>query len=612
METKKISEFGRYEGYSEPVYESRERISRYVKLSDGTRLAADFYFPLKNGRKAGPLPVILHYTPYARRKYTGKVIDGVPETTTTESIGLLPLTTYGYVLVIAEPRGTGASFGVRQVVNSRTEAKDGAELVEWLAAQPFCDGKVATVGLSYHGQTQLGILSQCPKHLVAAFIGQTDFNRYDGWVRGGIPRAYGRNPDFIWESDEKALEKQIEEVAAETVPVDEDPDKVLLKQALRDHIKNGLQLTIQKDLIYRDSFDERFGGEVWKYLSASTYLDAINASGVPVYLAGGCFDVFRRDTFVMYQNLNLPKKLAFGPWYHVGKREDPTWQPEILRWFDYWMKGIENGVMEEPPIYLRLAHYNFEKRTFCKEGTGTYRPVGCWPAQEGKRTLFYPTTEKHQSGLSQDHGLLSHTPVPESNLRYPAVYGIRSDVEMQITTREDGLGVDQKGIVFTTAPLTDRLPVIGHPMGHIVFSLEPNASGKTVSDLDFFLTLSDYDPESGLAFPFSDGHLRASLRKTAAPPYDFLGLPWHPCTSDSVQLLEQGKQYELWIDLMPVSYELPAGHCLRMTISHSMDRMYYLGRSEFEADPNGETPSVRLYLGGKAGTYLEIPDIYAN
>ena len=87
METKKISEFGRYEGYSEPVYESRERISRYVQLSDGTRLAADFYFPLKNGRKAGPLPVILHYTPYARRKYTGKVIDGVPETTTTESIG---------------------------------------------------------------------------------------------------------------------------------------------------------------------------------------------------------------------------------------------------------------------------------------------------------------------------------------------------------------------------------------------------------------------------------------------------------------------------------------------------------------------------------------------
>ena len=92
-----------------------------------------------------------------RRVWTG---DGVPETTTTESIGLLPLTTYGYVLVIAEPRGTGASFGVRQVVNSRTEAKDGAELVEWLAAQPFCDGKVATVGLSYHGQTQLGVAEE--------------------------------------------------------------------------------------------------------------------------------------------------------------------------------------------------------------------------------------------------------------------------------------------------------------------------------------------------------------------------------------------------------------------------------------------------------------------
>lgn len=612
METKKISEFGRYEGYSEPIYESRKRLSRYVAVSDGTRLAVDIYLPLHDGRDAGPLPVILHYTPYSRRKYTGRMVDGVAETVTTESIGLLPLTAYGYVLVIAEPRGTGASFGVRQVVNSRQEAKDGAELVEWLASQPFCDGKVATVGLSYHGQTQLEILSQRPSQLSAAFIGQTDFNRYDGWIRGGIPRAYGRNPDIIWEKEEKALEKQIEEAAAKTVPVDEDSDKRLLKQALRDHVKNGLQLTLQRDLIYRDSFDEAFGGEVWKNLSASSYIDAINASDVPVYLAGGCFDVFRRDTFIMYQNLTLPKKLAFGPWYHVEKREDPEWEPEILRWFDYWLKGIENGVMEEPPIHLRLAHYNFEKKSFCKEGTGTYRSAECWPAQKGKRTRFYPWIKDFFSNLSQDKGILSLLPVLETEQHYSAVYGIRSDVETVFTTREDGLGVDQKGVVYTTEPLAKKLSVVGHPMAHIVFSLDPSASGKIFSDLDFFLTLSDYDPKSGLAFQFDDGHLRASLRKTAKPPYPFLGLPWHPCTSDSVQLLEQGERYELWIDLMPVSYEIPAGHCLRLTLSHSMDRMYYLGRSEFEADPECETPNICLFLGGEANTYLEIPDIYAN
>ncbi|WP_434311748.1 CocE/NonD family hydrolase [Hominifimenecus sp. rT4P-3] len=610
METNKISKFGQYEGYSEPIYESRKRLSRYVTLKDGTRLAADIYLPVHGEKTAGPLPVILHYTPYPRRKYTGRIVDGEPETVTTESIGLLPLTAYGYVLVIAEPRGTGASFGVRQVVNSRQEAKDGAELVEWLAAEPFCNGKVGTVGLSYHGQTQLEILSQRPKHLSAAFIGQTDFNRYDGWVRGGIPRAYGRNPDVIWAEAPDERNRQIEEAAAETVPVDEDPEKLLLRQALREHIKNGLQLTIQKELIYRDSCSDAFGGEIWKNLSASTYLEEINASGVPVYLAGGCFDVFRRDTFIMYQNLTLPKKLAFGPWYHVGKREDPEWQPEILRWFDFWMKGIPNGVMEEPPMHLREACFNFEKKTFCKEGTGFYRSAVSWPVSEGKRTRFYPASGSSLSGSCFDDGILSEALAPPEELVYSAVYGIKSDVETMFTTREDGMGVDQKGLTYSTAPMKADFTLAGHPVAHIALALEPTLSGKAFTDIDVFLTLSDYDPKTGLAFQFSDGHLRASLRETKEAPYDFLGLPWHPCTKNSVKPLVPGVRCDFVIDLMPVSYRIPAGHCLRLTLSHSMDRMYYLGREDYESNPDCESPKVRLFLGGRDTTYLEIPDIY--
>lgn len=601
-----ISRFGFYQGYSEPQFSSYRLISQYIPMQDGTRLAADLYLPQAEDGEPGPLPVVLHYTPYARRKYTGRQIQGRRETATAESIGLLPLTQYGYVVVIAEPRGTGASFGVRQVVNSRQEARDGAELVEWLAAQPFCNGKVGTVGLSYHGQTQLEILSQCPKHLCAAFIGQTDFNRYDGWMRNGIPRAFGRNPDTKWEQEPELLEQQLRDLAEETVPVDEDEDRTLLLQALREHVANGSQLALQRDYPFRDSQAPALGGPIWEILSASTYLANINRSGVPVYLAGGAFDVFRRDTFVMYQNLHLPKKLAFGPWYHVGQKEDPAWLPEIRRWFDYWLKGIPNGIMEEPPLHLKLVHYHFPRHAFCGEGTGSYFPAQNWPVGEGTRCFWYPSLGDSRSGSPWDNGVLASQPEAPDHWDYQAVSGIRTNVETPFTTREDGWGVDQQGVTFTSAPLSSPLRIIGHPLAQVSLSLLPCPGAETVSDLDVFVILSDYHPQSGEAFQFSEGHLRASLRATAEPPYDFLGLPWHPCTKASAQPLQAGHRYRLLLDLMPVCYEVPAGHCLRFTLAHSLDRMYSL------APRDGQPlPRVRLYLGEQE-TCLELPDLYAK
>ena len=147
--------------------------------------------------------------------------------------------------------------------------------------------------------------------------------------------------------------------------------------------------------------------------------------------------------------------------------------------------------------------------------------------------------------------------------------------------------------------------ITGHPMAYLSFEMLTEDE-----DIDFFVTLSDVDPETGEAFLFSDGHLRASLRGTGEAPYDFLGLPWHPADQEDAQPVTAGEIYELAIDLMPTSYIIPKGHSLRVTISNSMDRFYYLGRSEYEANPNCEVPSIRLYTGGNHASYLELPNIY--
>lgn len=567
LESWKVSEPGNYAGYSQAEYDGYNRYSVYVPVTDGTKLAVDYYIPTKDGVEAKEaLPVVFTYTPYGRRR-----ADNV---TSAEWF-----TRYGYAFAAADARGMGASYGTRDSANSPQEAQDGADVVAWINDQSWCNGKIGTIGSSYVGQTQLAILSKS-KLVDASVIGCTDYNKYDGWIRGGVPRAFGSQPDTMWEAI--GGDVTVESVVEDTPAVDADPDKTMLFDAVSQHVDNGLQIPMFQRLLWRDSYSEEVDGEYWNLVSASTNKETINTSGSSIYLMGGLYDVFRRDTVVMYENLTTPKKLTIGPWYHTKDKVDPNWEVEQLRWFDYWLKGIDNGIMDEDPIYLKTAN---------QEENNGYSWHTEWPVDKGSRTTMY---------LSADAALSGTKTSAETYEDYDVVYGITTGVES--TTTED---VDAKGLTFTTAPMEEDFEITGHPMAYIQFEMLTEDD-----DIDFFVTLSDVDPETGETFLFSDGHLRASLRSTAEAPYDFLGLPWHPANQEDAQPITTGEVYELAIDLMPTSYIIPEGHCIRVTISNSMDRFYYLGRSEYEADPNCETPDIRLYTGGENASYIEFPNIY--
>lgn len=566
LEAWKVSEPGSYTGWSTAEYDGYARYSVYVPVTDGTKLAVDYYIPTKDGvEERAPLPVVFTYTPYGRRRD-----DNV---TSAEWF-----TQYGYAFAVADARGMGASYGTRDSANSPQEAQDGADIVSWIHEQSWCNGKIGTIGSSYVGQTQLAILSK--SELVdASVIGCTDYNKYDGWVRGGIPRAFGSMPDTNWV--EIGGDVTVESVVADTPAVDADFDKSMLSEAVEQHVRNGLQIPMFQRLLWRNSYSEEVDGEYWNMVSASTNKEAINNSGSAIYLMGGLYDVFRRDTFVMYENLTTPKKLTVGPWYHTKEKTDPNWEVEQLRWFDYWLKGIDNGIMDEPPIYLKTAN---------REDNNGYTWHESWPVDGGSSTTMYLNGKT----------LAETKNAAESYEDYQAVYGITTGVES--TSTED---LDAKGLTFTTQPMEADFEITGHPMAYLSFEMLTEDE-----DIDFFVTLSDVDPETGEAFLFSDGHLRASLRGTGEAPYDFLGLPWHPADQEDAQPVTAGEIYELAIDLMPTSYIIPKGHSLRVTISNSMDRFYYLGRSEYEANPNCEVPSIRLYTGGNHASYLELPNIY--
>lgn len=606
----KTSSLGEYEGYSDQRFDGAKRTSFYFEASDGVKIAVDYYLPTKDGKAAQEeLPVVFHLTPYGRIASSAEVEkefgidDGMPHFDDWGIEGLLGLTRFGYVVAIADARGTGASFGVRVTTNSRREAEDGKEIIEWLAKAPFSNGNVGIAGYSYTGQTTLECVSTCPEGLKASFTCMTDFDKFDGWFRGGIPRRFMTQPDDFGDpDDEENVRRMVGELAAKTLPVDDDPDGVLLREACREHLRNGDQIGIMRDLVHRDSHLEA-DGEHWKVISMSTYKDAINASGVAIYSMGGIYDVFRRDTFVIYENVDLPKKLTLGPWYHMSQKFDPRWDVEMRRWFDRWLKGIDNGVDTENPVNYKLCSYNFERGQVAGADTGSYVSRKSWPYAEGSRMACFPAAD---GALA-----LGGAPGPEGKLPYTDPYGCGTSAETPLTTNDQGTGVDQIGAVFTGAPLEADLDIVGHPMAHVEFSLDDSGWMEGDYDVDVFVSLSDYDPASGKAFLVTQGQLRASRRAEGECPYDFLELPWHPCREGEDEFLELGHRYGLDIDLLPTAYRIPRGHCLRMTLSNSYDRAYYHGCSEYAEDPSIAKPKVTFYLGGEGGTSLTLPNIYA-
>ena len=598
----KISKPGLYQGFSAPVYNNSVRHSVYVQVHDGTKLAVDYYIPaIQMEEQKGTWPVILEFTPYDRVLYRSNgelTIESYDHYDTECSVDLY--TSYGYVYARADVRGKGASYGTRTASNSRDEAADGRDIVEWLAKQPWSTGKVGLVGSSYTGQTQLEIISMKPEHLKAACVGCTDFNHYDGWIRGGIPRAFGSNPDvtLVEKSEESSESKEkkphfaaeqgdimtISDAVNSTVPVDEDPDKTMLRQAIREHIDNGPQIPHFRDLHFRDSYSPYVNAPYWQIASASTHLKEINDSGVAMYLLGGMVDVFRRDTVIMYENLTVPKKMTIGPWSHCMTKYSPAWPVEHLRWFDYWLKGIDNGIMAEPPVLVK---------TLQAEMGEDYAFHQNWPAQEGTRDILY---------LS-DGCLVEKKTDADAFIDYEGVYGIRTHVEDHLAT-----DVNERGLVFTGSVLDEDYRVCGHPMAHVNFSVE----NEGIDDVDIFCVLSDYDPATGESILVSDGRLRTSLRKTHEAPYNFLGLPWHRCNEEDEEKLETGKTYELLIDMMPTSYRFKKGHRIRLALSNSLRGFYYKGKAEFEADPEGcLRPILRFCTGGEKASFIELPDIYA-
>jgi uncharacterized protein len=611
----KVSQLGQYQGYSDAVYDGTVRRSDYLTLSDGTRLAYDLILPTKRGNPADqPLPVLFKYTPYLRTfrlydrdgknlvadlyRWSKEEQDRVHRQARSSQQGLLldpllrnrylaDMVKCGYAVVVVERPGTGASFG-RATPSFESLAKEANDILNWIAAQPWSNGRIGMYGDSWQGQTQLAAASTGNTHLKTIVPVGTWIDNYSSVLYpGGVLNKAFLN-FFTW--TQKILSSEM------ITPVDQDQDGTLLAQARQERAQAaGFSFAdFVRMFPFRDSALPN-GMKPWiEAAAAYPYLERINRSGIPIYLVTGWFDLCPRDMFLWYSNLTVPKRLLVRPLDHSqvdSVQFDLDYGAELHRWFDYWLKGIDNGIMKEPPVHYYLM--GGEKKE-------VWRDTRSWPLKDQAMTRHYLREGETVKAAPVPIGTLS--PGPSLALEAFDAYQVDDTTTTGPMARwtavnwarhyPDMSSNDARAMSYTTSPLEAATQVIGHPLVHLWFRTE-------TSDLEVFAYLEEVD-ESGHSTYITEGLLRASHRAPAKAPYDYLGLPYHSYFQKDQEPIRSGKPIELVFDLLPTAYRFSKGKRIRLNIA-------FADSDNFETTNMKPAPKVYLLRDREHPSFIELP-----
>jgi putative CocE/NonD family hydrolase len=607
--------FGEYQGYSEAIYDGNERHSDYLTLSDGTRLAYDLILPTRDGSPAAePLPVLFKYTIYLRtitifdenghnivadlfnlgwkekallwfrhKVYErGHLMDPIFRTPWLET-----MLEHGYAVVVVERPGTGASFGV---MNPSLEAvaQEADEILDWIAAQPWSNGAIGMFGDSYEAQTQIAAASTGNPHLKAIFPASVSMDNYRAVVYPGGVYNESFGSFFSWSTT--ALEKV-------ATPVDRDRDGTLLAQAVAgrgDTTVGRKSAEFFKRYPFRDSIASD-GRLIWESdFAIYPFVDHVNQAGVPVYLTNGWYDLFTRDVFLLYRNLTVPRRLVVRPLDHseIGDDQfDLDYGAEAHRWFDYWLGGIDNGIMDEPPIYYYVLG--------AAKGDA-WRTTEQWPLALEELTRFYLGEGRTGSVASVNDGSLGgevpgtatgydvytvdYTTTSGEHARWKAINWGRDYPDMRAN--------DEKALTYTTPRLQADAEAIGHPVAHLWLATD-------APDLDLFVYLEEVDSR-GRATYITEGNHRASHRAQSEAPYDHLGLPYHRHYEGELAAIPCGEPVELVFDLLPTAYRFHRGNRIRITVA-------FADADNFQTPFLDPPPEVRLLRDTDHASFVDLP-----
>jgi putative CocE/NonD family hydrolase len=401
---------GRAEAEESGPYEVHLTSDIMVTMRDGVRLATDVYRPARGGKPvAGRFPVILERTPYGKTVVSRSELSVAEPTPKSRAEVAAFFVKRGYVVIYQDCRGRYGSEG--QFVKYLSDGADGYDCCAWIVKQAWCDGKIGTMGLSYAAHTQGALGCANPPGVKAMFLDSGGFsNAYQGGIRQGgafelkqvtwAYRAAFESPEVVKDPLRVARLKAIDIKAwfsrmpwkRGQSPLSPAPD---YETYIWDQWEHGNFDAYWKQMgIYAEGFYDRFSDAAMVHMSS-------------------WYDPYPRTATQNYMGLSRRKKgpvrLILGPWTH-GDRSltfagDVDFGPEAtldghlapdhltlrLRWFDAWLKGIDNGAAREPAVRLFVMGGGSGRRNAAgrMDHGGRWRAERDWPIPDTRLTAFH-------------------------------------------------------------------------------------------------------------------------------------------------------------------------------------------------------------------------------
>lgn len=516
---------------SPPAY-GVKMVKTWIPLKDGVRLAATLYMP--DGAKPGEkFPALLEYLPY--RKDDGTAARDYP------------LHSYfarrGYVSARVDIRGFGASEGVPpEREYSAQEQIDGEQVIAWLATQPWSNGNVGMFGISWGGFNSLQMAMRKTPHLKAiiaicatAELFHDDVHYMDGMahvdefeLNMDMAQGWSGAPDYTL--DEKVLGPRF----------DSPPWSLLYLKHQHD-------------------------GPFWR-----SPVRPYSEITVPSFLIGGFLDGYRDNIpDMLAQTTKAPVKAILGPWNHTFPNEaapgpEVEWRDHAVRWWDYWLKGRDTGVLQDPKLVVYMRHWHPPAPNL-PNVPGEWRREEQWPPANTVSTRLYPQPNRT---------LAATAPEPDTHkLKYVPSIGVEAGFwwgELLSDTRP----VDAFSLVYDSLPLQEDLAILGRPQVLLRASADaPQAN--------WFARLSDVAPD-GQVTQITGAGINGAHRESMTEP----------------KALEPGKVYPLNIEMHVTSWVFPKGHRIRLSVSNAMWPMIL---------PTPYNMTTSLELGGADGTRITLP-----